>query len=232
LHTLGVQQAVFIPVEGVPLWLGSVEEFDLSVHEAFHVHVQLPAWFGFDSPHRWPAWDRQPDRQSVGPLCYGSADPEKLNTALERAPLIDAAMTVLTTGEMDAVCVNARAFVQARRNRWAALSEVRVPSGTSNESMLCAQAEAIMEMEEGVPDFVAWMTAHALGIVSNDRVRQRFSATMSQPFYVLGAMQLVVLRHLLGAQFPAATAQMASSTSWESGAMFSVLESQVERECR
>jgi hypothetical protein len=89
-----------------------------------------------------------------------------------------------------------------------------------------------MELEEGVPDFVAWMSAHTLGIVSDDRVRARFGALMSQPFYVLGAMQLVVLRHLLGPQFLNTTAQISSSSSWESGAIFSVLESQVERMCR
>lgn len=232
LHALGIQRAVFIPIEGLPLELGSAEEFDLSVHEAFHLYVQLPTWSGLDSPHRWPAWDRQPDRQKVGPLCYGSGDPQKLNITPERGHLINAAMTALTTGELDKVCVNARSFVEERRKRWMALSTVRVPSATAEETISCAQAEAIMEMEEGVPDFVAWMSAHTLGIVSNERVRQRFGATMSQPFYVLGAMQLVVLRHLLGAQFLPATSQIASSASWESGAMFAVLESHVERLCR
>ena len=153
-----------------------------------------------------------------------------MNLKTERDYLLKAAITALTTGEMETVCVNARAFVEQRRKRW--LSGVRVPSGSPGEAISCAQAESIMELEEGVPDFVAWMTAHQLGIVSTDRVRQRFDATMTQPFYVLGAMQLVVLRHLLGAQFPAATAQIASSSTWESGSIFSVLESQVARMCR
>jgi hypothetical protein len=231
LQTLGVQRAVFIPIEGLPFELGSAEEFDLSVHEAFHLYVQLPVWSGLESPHRWPSWDRQPDRQRVGPLCYGSTDPQKLNITLEREHLLKAAMTALTTGETDSVCMNTRAFIQERRRRWTDLNTVRVPA-TSFEAISCAHAEAIMELEEGVPDFVAWMSAHTLGIVNNDRVRQRFGATMAQPFYVLGTMQLVVLRHLLGAQFLPATAQIASSSSWESGAMFSLLESQVERMCR
>jgi hypothetical protein len=196
------------------------------------VHVQLPTWSGLDSPHRWPAWDRQPDRQRIPQLCYGSTDPQKLTVGLEREHLLNAAMTALTTGDSEAVCKSTRSFIQERRKRWTALSEVRVPSATSLEPLSCPFAEAIMEMEEGVPDFVAWMSAHALGIVDTARVRRRFGATMAQPFYVMGAMELVVLRHLLGEQFLDATAQMASSSSWESGSMFSVLESQVERVCR
>jgi hypothetical protein len=141
-------------------------------------------------------------------------------------------MTALSKGETEGVCMSARAFVQERRKRWTQLGGVQVPSGTSFEPLSCEHAEAIMELEEGVPDFVAWMSAHALDIVNNDRVRARFGALMSQPFYVSGAMQLVVLRHLLGTQFLTTTAQMASSSSWESGAIFSVLESQVERMCR
>src|SRR5262245_41461991 len=181
LHTIGVQRAVFLPLEGLPFELGSAEQFDLSVHEAFHVHVQLPTWSGLDSPHRWPTWDRQPDRPSVGPLCYGSSDPQKLNITSERDHLINAAMTALSKGETEGVCMSARAFVQERRKRWAQLGGVRVPTGTSFEPLSCEHAEAIMELEEGVPDFVAWMSAHALDIVSNDRVRARFGALMSQP---------------------------------------------------
>jgi hypothetical protein len=143
-----------------------------------------------------------------------------------------AAMTALTKGETAAVCTSARAFVQERRKRWETLSGVEVHTGTAFQALSCAQAEAIMELEEGVPDFVAWMSAHSLGIVSDDRVRARFGATMSQPFYILGAIQLVVLHSLMGPQFLPTTAQMASSSTWEAGAMFSVLEAQVESLCR
>jgi hypothetical protein len=130
------------------------------------------------------------------------------------------------------MCVSARAFVEERRRRWSVLTDVRVPTATSFEPLSCAHAEAIMEIEEGVPDFVAWMAAYSLGIVTEQRVRQRFGASLSQPFYVLGAMELVVLRHLMGERFLDATAQIASSASWESGSIFSMLEKQVESACR
>ena len=54
-------------------------------------------------------------------------------------------------------------FVRERRRRWSELSAVQVASDVGSGTMSCAEAETIMEMDEGLPDFVAWMTSYEIG---------------------------------------------------------------------
>jgi hypothetical protein len=88
-----------------------------------------------------------------------------------------------------------------------------------------------MEMDEGLPDFVAWMTSYEIGAADATRVRQRFEVAMRDQFYVMGTMQLAVLRQLVGDDFSAVTRRIAASSSWESGGIFTHLSSQLPIRC-
>lgn len=233
LRSMGFDRAVMLFLDGdagLPFTLGSANHFDIAVHEGFHAHVQLPTWYRFDSLHRWPAWSEPTaDRVSLASSCYGSADP-KAQDVPERPALVEAAMTALTGGSREAVCRHAGTFVAARRERWMRAGTARVASEAGGRTTSCSESESIMELNEGVPDFVAWMTAHELGVVDESRVRGRFSASQRDLFYVMGAMQLTVLRRLQGDAFPQTTTRIASSAS-PAGGVFAELEAEVARGC-
>jgi hypothetical protein len=79
-------------------------------------------------------------------------------------------------------------------------------------------------------DFVAWLTAHQLRIVDDNRVKIRFNALQRDVFSLTAMMQLVVLRRLLGDDFAEATARLVSSASWDAG-IFLALETHVFTAC-
>jgi hypothetical protein len=206
----------------------------MAVHEGFHVNVQAPAWIGERRATEWPAWTgQQPDRGALAARCYG---PSGTAVSAERAQLVDAAMAALGNADRPAVCTGARAFLEARRKRWQDLAADAVPVSRQPDSvpgtMSCRQAEAGMELTEGAADMVFWMTARDLGIVTDAQVRQRFSASQRDLFYLTGSMQLIVLRALVGERsFQQAMRTIASSASWRDAEPSALLESAVARQC-
>lgn len=89
-----------------------------------------------------------------------------------------------------------------------------------------------MELNEGVPDFVFWTTAHAVGAVGDQRLRQRLEAAQREVFYLTGSMQLMVLKRLAGPQgFAAITKRIAESASWRDGELLAILERELEIRC-
>jgi hypothetical protein len=236
LDALGVRHAVLLPVEvdgRLPFKLSVQNQFDVAVHEAFHAHVQMPVWAGIERSDGWPAWTSvQPDRSQLALRCYGSADARAPLLAAEREPLVRAATAALGREPIEGVCRDARSFLSERRRRWSDLTSVRVDGESPGPAMSCVQAEVTMELDEGVPDFVAWMTARQLRIVDDERVGLRFKASQRDVFYLTGMMQLVVLRHLLGTEFAGLTARIAASPSWESGALADALDTQLAARCQ
>jgi hypothetical protein len=235
LEALGVQQAILLPIDGdqrLKLTLSSQELFDMAVHEGFHAYAQFPTWGNFDSPHRWPAWSTpQPNRLVLATRCYGSSDPLEPRLTEERNALVRAAMTAVTGGPVETICGDAKAFIAERQSRWSKLASISVPAEAGNKEMSCGEAEAIMELNEGVADFVSWLTAHQIGVVQDEQLRRRFTAGLRDLSYVTASMQLVVLRRLLEDGFLDATSRVSTSTSWDSGSIFSILEAQVSGRC-
>jgi hypothetical protein len=98
--------------------------------------------------------------------------------------------------------------------------------------MSCRQGEAVMELSEGLPDFVSWVASRDAGIVSDVQVKQRFTAQQRDVFYLTGSMQLVVLRHLLGERaFARLPRTIGTSPSWRQGELFATVESAVNDRC-
>jgi hypothetical protein len=237
LESDGISEAVILPLDGdarLGLSLTSQSWFiDMALHEAVHLLVQFPSRTGATTP-RWPAWTLpQPDRVQLATRCYGSVNPTEQRLGVERLPLLDAAMGAITGSPLANVCRDARAFVTARRTRWREQAGVEVPAESAPGPVLsCAQGEAVMELNEGVPAFVAWLTARELGVVADAQVRSQFTALSRDAFYMTGAMQLTLLRSLAGDEFDAITGRLAESSTWSDGAILSALETALARRCQ
>lgn len=180
LAAAGVREAVILPLDGdarLGFSMNSQSWFiDMAVHEAVHLLVQFPSRSGVEAAFRWPRWTvPQPDRAQLANRCYGSADPKEQRLAAERAPLLAAAMSAATGGSLESVCRDARTFVAERHRRWSGLSGVAVPFEDGAAARACAEGEAIMELNEGVPAFVAWLTARDLDVIGDDRLRAQFN---------------------------------------------------------
>jgi hypothetical protein len=233
LEAAGIREAVILPLDGAArLGLSMTSQswfIDMALHEAFHLLVQFPARSGAGAADQWPSWTvPQPDRTQLAARCYGSVNPKEQRLGPERAALLAAAMSAATGGPLESVRRDTGAFVAERRRRWSDLSGIQVASEDGGASRSCADGEAIMELNEGVPTFVAWLTARSLGVIDDNRLRAQFNVQQRDVFYTTGMMQLVVLQRLLGARFTAATERLASPAS-SAGGIFSMLEAELAR---
>jgi hypothetical protein len=207
LTALGVDPTRYVDTrEVLPfLWI---------VHETFHLHAQFPTWLDQPTAYAWPAWDRQPDRAALVKTCYGGADGQ--GVAGERAALRSAFVALHSRGDRSAGCAAARSFVAMRENRYRANAASRVASGAGDVG--CDVAEAVMELEEGVPDYIARGTALELGLLSVERMLYAYDHPITPLFYQFGGFELLVINELLGAAaMPALTAQIAASTDHRGG---------------
>ena len=234
----GVQRAVLVPVEPeikLPFPLAPRHLADIAIHEGFHVNIQAPSWAGTSPTADWPWWNkRHPDRQELVAKCYG--DGKAIDT--EKEHLLRAVRTALSGGDQPSVCSAAKDFIRSRGERWAGLgtTTINVSEDVASKTQdarpaSCSEGESVMELEEGTADFVAWMTAFNVGMVTQEQLLSRFGATQKDRFYLTGAMQLTLLRHLLGADFPTVPAKIIAEKSWDTGAIFTRLVSEVSARC-
>ena len=83
-----------------------------------------------------------------------------------------------------------------------------------------------MELEEGAPQWMGYVTALRAGLITVESVGQ----SASEPFYVSGTLQLWILERLLGAEkMRALTGEITRSTgpSGPNGAIFGRFAAQV-----
>jgi hypothetical protein len=69
------------------------------------------------------------------------------------------------------------------------LADVRVARADGTPGT-CAEAEAIMELEEGIADWASWTVLYDLGLASRESLIRRYRAIQDDAFYLTGAMQL------------------------------------------
>lgn len=211
LRRLEVRRAVVLPVPPDLRRLGAVGtelaklperltavQADLAIHEGFHLHVQFPRWFDQRRDHRWPAWDLQPDRAALVTRCYaGAADTLALRA--EHDALVSAFRALwLEPGGADPVRARRHLseYVEARRARYARTSGVRIAAGP--DSVTCAVAEDVMELQEGAAQWVGHSTSLRAGLTSPVTLDRAYAAAQRERFYQTGAMQLWVLEGLRG----------------------------------
>lgn len=219
LASIGVTRAMMLRVDFDP---GPLAQLDLShyfssldvlrflwvVHETFHLYSQFPVWLDQPARYAWPAWDHQPSRPELVTTCYGGKDGPLARA--EHAALFEAFGAVYRRSDRSAACAAVQKFLTARAARYASLADARV--ATAEAPIGCEQAEAIMELEEGVPTYIANVIALELGVVSLDQVEASFQEPLLEPFYGYGAFQLMVLRRLVDRDaLRAATERIAKS---------------------
>lgn len=190
---------------------------DIAVHESFHLHVQMPRWWGEFSPYAWPGWDVQPSRDETRRICYsGSA---ALAAALaEEIDALIAAFDMLAGGQGKAErqrgVEHARRFVALRGQRRSMQDTLTVTQGTSR--IRCDRAEDLLELEEGVPQWVGHASREAAGLATLPSLRGSYAGSQPDQFYRTGPLQLWVMRALVGDQaLHAITQSMARAPSPE-----------------
>jgi hypothetical protein len=182
--------------------------FLLSLHEMFHLNTQIPSWFGQAGTYQWPSWDAQPSRPDISKVCYGPAVASILNG--ERAALLAA-----YAGAPEGRALATQQFVDLRRQRYAKLSGVTVP-GLANP-IGCPEAESIMELEEGVGDYVAFATALDLRLVTRTQVKTYYEEPFGELFYGMGLLQLLIMRDNDPSGVAKVSGAIAASKDWRGG---------------
>lgn len=187
LADLDVVRATALPVTvpDFPIELTPLVKVQLAIHEGFHVEVQSPHWTGAQA--HWPAWDRQPDRKAVV-SCYAETPDVEEAAAGERGALLEHVQALLD-GDEQRACQAGADFLAWRASRRDLVAGVTVPRHDGTPGT-CGEAEAIMELEEGVADYASWTKLFELGLASRDRLVGRYAAQQSDLYYLTGAMEL------------------------------------------
>lgn len=198
-------------------WIGMI------VHEGFHLFVQQASQSSLASAvGLWPTWVLQPVTSEIPDKCY-------FNTA--KKSLIEDEVALLKQALWEAIVTHdqliskqyIRQYIDARKTRIEALDGVLVSKGRT--AIGCAEAEAIMEHEEGLPDFVAKFTALSTGQVSAENYAKLAFAGPSkfqQYYYRFGSVKALLLRFLLPLEFAAISARVANSKTWEYGLQYEI----------
>jgi len=204
---------------------------DLAVHESFHLHSQFPTWLDQTRTYAWPAWDLQPDRAELRQRCYAGS-PE-LSAALrsEIQTLVTAYDAVTGDASKRDVVTgleHAQRFIELRASRRKMQDTMTVAQGRRRIS--CAQAEDLMELEEGATQWIGHATSLSAGLTDAATLRGPYAGTQAESFYQTGPLQLWVLDGLLGRDaLRRITTAIAHSTTPESGSVNFHFREQVRR---
>jgi hypothetical protein len=175
--------------------------FDTIVHEGFHLFMQKA-----DAVAKG-LWSAKIEGLSIGVVdeleteCYANSRV----SSLRRKELGHLKETVvhLLQGRKDSNFVrdHLKKFVELREKRYRVLSDVELVS--LNGSLSCLQAENVMEMNEGVPDFVSMdlglrmvpgSSLHYLRVVE---WTEKTATDKGSHFYQFGAYQLFIMKWLM-----------------------------------
>lgn len=226
LRTTGVPRVLLLNLDGTKLAIPEPNairmgynhfDLDLTVHEGFHLNLMFAKMFKHPGAGAWPEWDHQPSRDKLGGLCYSSPKAKPLFD-IEMKALVRAVKLALVDRRPDLAINAGREFIQRRAERYAALADVRVPSHSVAEGISCAQAEAIMELEEGMADFLGVGTIHKLGLINDSQALEHVAVDSGDSsFYRFGSGQMLLVHALKGAEISEITGRIARSKSWEDG---------------
>lgn len=166
------------------------------LHEGFHLQITLPKWIekkaGF-----WPKWDIQPDRKKLSGECYYGSDEIKKLYQQELNAIVKLFGLLYTDSNSSKMEIEqaAREFITTREKRYGLTSGKNL-SKVKEYPMNCEESETIMEMEEGIPDFIAKFLTVETKLVNPAQVIALKENNVVDPFYSFGALQLMVLYRL------------------------------------
>lgn len=228
LTSLEVKSAVLMPTDfpQFPFEIPALKKMQLAIHEAFHVEVMIRYWY--TDQGAWPAWDEQPDRSGLQ-NCYNTSDTLKQALNAEKDQLITL-IELLLDNDKSAACQASRAFIKLREERYSMLTNVTVdrPDGTPCD---CAEAENIMELEEGLADYASWTMLYDMGLSSREELIKRYNAVQNEPFYQTGAMLMHALALMNEGNTAEIIEEITSSASQAEGALLPIFKSELEAFC-
>jgi len=169
----------------------------LAVHESFHLHSQTPMWLDLPHSYAWPSWDRQPNRAALVKQCYQDSS-VAADFTTEHATLYAAWAEMWLTRDpsRDSVRARTQRYLTLRDSRHQKLAAVRIPLGDSTVS--CADAEELMELEEGAPQWIAHTMVVRAGVSSISDFSGSYQNIQPEAFYQTGPMALWIIEGLKG----------------------------------
>ena len=185
------------------------------IHEGLHIFAQFPKWFGKPN-YEWPSWDKQPDRGAVTQLCYQAPNVKRIYEK-EHKVLLSTFKLLFIFERPDLAKQAAREFLQVRQSRYLLLTNTTVPSRHDPKGISCAHAEAIMELEEGVADFVGNGTRMLIGELSPRQIAEASSMLQESSFYDFGFLQMMTIYGLKSSEIDSITSRIANSMTWTEG---------------
>lgn len=188
------------------------------LHENFHLHITLPKWIDKDPSIQWPSWDRPIDRKKAATNCYhGSAEIEQVYRD-ELAAIVQLfALSYAKPGSAQALRAEAKRFIALRQKRYALTRERNLSPDSAAHPMNCAEAEAIMELEEGLPDYIGQTSLNRLGMQRPEQNKAFRESDIVEPFYHFGALQLMMLESLNPPGMASLLRQLAGSKAYDHG---------------
>lgn len=229
IESHGLKSAVLMPVDfpNFPFDIPALMKMQIAIHESFHVEVMLHYWF--TGMGNWPAWDEQPDRPGVQ-QCYQHN--ETVQSAFrEEKSALTAMIEALLDDDSGLACEKGNEFLKLRSQRYSLLGEVTVKR--QDESLGdCAEAENIMELEEGLADYASWTMLYETDIAIREQLIRRYNAQQNDSFYLTGAM----LMHAISIMHEGAIFEVINdinqSETVEQGALVAMFEKKLKAYCR
>jgi len=185
LNSHGLETAVIMPVDfpQFPFEIPALKKMQIAIHESFHVEVMLRYWYSAEGD--WPAWDEQPDR-NASRQCYALNDEVAATFTREKDELTGMIEALLTADKNKAI-ESGTGFLATRNNRYELLGDFTINRQDSTQCD-CAEAENMMELEEGLADYASWTMLYEIGVSSREELINRYRAIQQEPFYLTGAM--------------------------------------------
>ncbi|MGE0631993.1 MAG: hypothetical protein AB7O96_06270 [Pseudobdellovibrionaceae bacterium] len=180
------------------------------VHEAVHIYIQA------DTKFAWPGWasESKTERDKINPTCYRpNAEIEALSKQ-ERSSLLLAYQLAAQNRQHKAAHKEIKNFIQLRTSRY-----LKLQSGFN-----CQESENIMELYEGVAEYIGVASALAAGSKSiidvQNYIRYNNKFEESDFFYRTALLQLLLIKEFYPDQFIAITQSLSTSSSPEFGIFY------------
>lgn len=229
LKEFNVKSAVLMPVDfpKFPFKIPALMKMQIAIHESFHVEVMIRHWY--TGKGAWPAWDEQPDRQGLQ-NCYSASEEVKQALQDERTKLVGL-IDALLDDDKPAACLAGNEFLSLRARRYDLLKDVKINRQDETQCD-CAEAENIMELEEGLADYASWTMLYDIGISSREQLLRRYNAIQNEPFYLTGAMLMHAVSLMNDGKVNSIISEIVNSSDHSTGAPFPVFEKEFARFCQ
>src|SRR5690606_12991427 len=110
------------------------------------------------------------------------------------------------------------AFIRHRKKRYLLLSGMSVPHPKVREGVSCEEAEAFLELREGVADYIGNGSMLLAGLMHPVQTLNYLQIpTTGEWFYRGGLGMLLLMYYMDSAQMDLIVNQIVSSTSWQGG---------------